>query len=162
MKVVRVPRAALDANVYVSAALGIWRGDMGSPSVQILLALRAGQFENLTTTTLWYEIAEKLQSPRLGLPIDFTLDFVDALAAMSEFVPIRGLDMGCRDDDDDRLVETAINGRADALVTRDKDILDDQHITAELAKRGCSVMGVEGLRTLLNREHAHPVDAPTK
>jgi hypothetical protein len=49
---------------------------------------------SLMTTTTLYEIAEKLQSPRLGLPIDFAIDFVEVVSALSEFVPTRGLDMG--------------------------------------------------------------------
>ncbi len=103
------------------------------------------------TTPVLYEIAEKLQTPRLKLPIDFAIDFVDVIAALSEFVPIRGLDMGCRDEDDDRLVETAINGRATVFVTRDKDILDDTHIVAELERRGCTVMDVDSFAATLSR-----------
>ena len=58
---------------------------------------------------------------------------------------------------------TAINGRADALVTRDKDLLDDEHIAAELAKRGCAVMRVEGfLRSITAPEHGLPVDTATQ
>lgn len=107
---------------FISAALGIIRGETParSPSVRILHALRDGRIVGLVTTSVLYEIAETLQAPRLGLPIEFAIDFVDVVATLSEFVPIRGLDMGCRDEDDDRLVETAINGRAFSLVTATK------------------------------------------
>jgi putative PIN family toxin of toxin-antitoxin system len=101
------------------------------------------------TTPVLYEIAEKLQTPRLGLPIDFTIDFVDIVATISEFVVTRGLDMGCRDDDDDWLVETAVNGRAYALVTRDKDLLDDARIVRDLKKRGCALMTVDDFAKFL-------------
>jgi putative PIN family toxin of toxin-antitoxin system len=112
----------LDANVFVSAALGVIRGltEAESPSIRIFCAMRDGRVMSLMTTLVLYEVSEKLQTPRLRLPIDFSIDFVDVVATLSEFVPIRGLDMGCRDEDDDRLVETAINGRASVLVTRDK------------------------------------------
>ena len=32
--------------------------------------------------------------------------------------------MGCRDPDDDKLIETAVMGAADCLVTGDRDLLD--------------------------------------
>ncbi len=152
-------RVVLDANVFVSAALGIIRGETGesSPSVRIFCAMRDESIVSLMTTSVLYEIAEKLQTPRLGLPIDFTIDFVDIVATFSEFVPTRGLDMGCRDEDDDRLVETAINGRAYALVTRDKDLLDDALIVRELKKRGCAVMPIGAFASFLNaNEESRP------
>ena len=126
-----------DTNCLVSAALAIIRGDGAdhSPTVAILFAMRDGLVVNLTTTALIYELAETLQLPRLEVPIDFTVSFVDVVTALSEFVPIRGL--GCRDDDDDRLVETAVNGRAHVLVSRDKDLLNDVWICRVIEKRAC-------------------------
>jgi hypothetical protein len=64
---------------------------------------------SLMTPSVLYEIAEKLQTPRLGLPIDLRIDFVDLVGTLSEFVPTRRLDIGCRDEDNDRLVETGAN-----------------------------------------------------
>jgi hypothetical protein len=41
----------------------------------------------------------------------------------AEWVEIRGAPQGCRDPDDDKVLETAIEGRADCLVTGDGDLL---------------------------------------
>lgn len=109
------------------------------------------------TTSVLYEIAETLQAARLKLPIDLTLDFTDLIATVSEFVPIRGLDRGCRDEDDDRLVETAVNGRAAFLVTRDRDILADPHVVAELAKRHCNVVTVDEFAMMLPYSEPEPL-----
>jgi putative PIN family toxin of toxin-antitoxin system len=151
-------RIVADTNCLVSAALAVIRGDERerSPSAAIFFAMRDGLVVNLTTTTLIYELAETIQVPRLALPVDFTFDFVDVVAAMSEFVPIRGLDMGCRDEDDDRLVETAVNGHAHALVSRDKDILEDDLIRRELEKRGCRVMSTDALAEWLRSSQPSP------
>jgi hypothetical protein len=53
----------LDANVFISAALGVIRGDTvdSSPSVRIFYAMRDELIVNLVTTASVYEIAEKLQ-----------------------------------------------------------------------------------------------------
>lgn len=42
---------------------------------------------------------------------------------LSERVPITGAAMGCRNPDDDRILETAVLGAADVIVTGDQDIL---------------------------------------
>ena len=34
-----------------------------------------------------------------------------------------GVDRGCRDSDDDKLLETALMGEADCLITGDRDLL---------------------------------------
>ncbi len=153
MSLPRPVRVVADTNCLVSAALAIIRGDERerSSGAALFFAMRDGIAVNLTTTTLMYELAETLQLARLALPIDFTVDFVAIVAAMSEFVPIRGLDMGCRDDDDDRLVEAAINGRAHALVSRDNDILEDDFIRRELEKRGCQVLSSDACAEWLRR-----------
>ena len=45
------------------------------------------------------------------------------LDAVSEWVAITGAKMGCRDLDDDKLLETAMMGEADCLITGDRDLL---------------------------------------
>ncbi|MYF08683.1 MAG: putative toxin-antitoxin system toxin component, PIN family [Rhodospirillaceae bacterium] len=42
---------------------------------------------------------------------------------VSERVAIVGAKLGCRDPDDDKLLETALMGNADCLVTGDGDLL---------------------------------------
>ena len=46
------------------------------------------------------------------------------LEAVSEWVSITGAKLGCRDSDDDKLLETALMGEADCLVTGDRDLLE--------------------------------------
>ena len=45
------------------------------------------------------------------------------LQAVSEWVSIAGAKLGCRDPDDDKLLETALMGQAECLVTGDRDLL---------------------------------------
>ena len=50
-------------------------------------------------------------------------NFVALLAAVAEWVPIAGARLGCRDPTDDKILETALMGRADHLVTGDGNLL---------------------------------------
>ncbi len=49
--------------------------------------------------------------------------YLAQLQAVSEWVAIVGAKLGCRDPNDDKLLETALMGQADCIVTGDQDIL---------------------------------------
>ena len=49
--------------------------------------------------------------------------FVALAAAVAEWAPIAGANLGCRDPADDKILETALVGDADHLVTGDGDLL---------------------------------------
>ena len=46
----------------------------------------------------------------------------------------------CRDPNDDIVIETAIRGRVEVLVSSDKDILEDANVVALLAAAGVRVL----------------------
>ena len=48
--------------------------------------------------------------------------FLAQLETVSEWVAIVGAKLGCRDPDDDKLLETALMGEADCIVTGDQDL----------------------------------------
>ena len=50
--------------------------------------------------------------------------YLAQLEAVSEWVAISGAKLGCRDPDDDKLLETALMGEADCLITGDRDLLE--------------------------------------
>ena len=50
--------------------------------------------------------------------------FLAQLMAVSERVSIAGAKLGCRDPDDDKILETALMGEADCLITGDRDLLE--------------------------------------
>jgi len=49
--------------------------------------------------------------------------FVLELCSIVEFVPIIQTVRECRDPDDDKILELALNGRADVIITGDEDLL---------------------------------------
>jgi uncharacterized protein len=50
--------------------------------------------------------------------------FVLELCSIVEFVPIIQTVRECRDPDDDKILELALNGRADVIITGDEDLLE--------------------------------------
>ena len=115
-------RAVLDANVFVSAAIG-----STGPPAALINALRAGAFECITTGALLSEVAHVLNSPKMRgrrpSPKDMD-DIISALVHSAHFVPDLAVDHGDvpGDADDDYLVALAREWHA-ALVTGNHHLL---------------------------------------
>jgi putative PIN family toxin of toxin-antitoxin system len=110
-------RIVLDTDVVVAAM----RSPAGA-SAALMRAARVGRFNLVATVALQVEYeaicrrAEHREAA--GLTLEETMVFLDALAAMADEVDAHFLWRGrLRDPDDDMVLEAAINGRADAIVT---------------------------------------------
>ena len=71
------------------------------------------------------ELRSRLHSPKFDSYVsrEVRLVYLTQLKAVSEWVSIAGAKLGCRDSDDDKLLETALMGEADCLITGDRDLL---------------------------------------
>jgi len=49
--------------------------------------------------------------------------FLELIAGTVELIPVTAVIRACRDPKDDKFLEAAVNGRADLIVTGDKDLL---------------------------------------
>ena len=79
------------------------------------------------------------------------------LRERAEIVPVAGAVRLCRDPDDDVVIETARNGLADALVTRDDDLKSDWDLVQLIAGRGTHVLSVTRfLAALAESEPSRP------
>jgi putative PIN family toxin of toxin-antitoxin system len=134
-------KIVVDSNVLVSAALGLRRHRFTSPSVVLWTKVATREVIAVASSQMLYELVATLEYPRLELPARFIIDYVERIADAVDMVSIRGLDMGCRDPRDNIFIETAYNGRVDALVTRDAD-LQDWKTRYTLKKRFCQVLNV--------------------
>jgi uncharacterized protein len=112
------PRVVLDTNVIVSG-LG-WRG---APAA-ILDAVSEDRLVLVTSAPLLAELRRVLEYPRLAKVIQGGAQLADLVAASGVVVaPSRVLAV-VRDDDDNRVLEAAIEGAADYIVSGDADLLD--------------------------------------
>jgi putative PIN family toxin of toxin-antitoxin system len=111
-------RVVLDTNVIVSAALkeASWPGE----------TLRwVGRYGGLLKTAITkLDVMAVLQRPRIAAKISG--DFLEGLRpvfAAAELVNVTETITACRDPNDDRFLELAVNGHADVIVSGDGDLL---------------------------------------
>ena len=71
------------------------------------------------------ELQSRLNRPKFDRYVsqDLRRIWLSQLEAVSEWVAITGVRLGCRDPDDDKVLETALIGDVSFLVTGDHDLL---------------------------------------
>ncbi|MGD0629861.1 MAG: putative toxin-antitoxin system toxin component, PIN family [Terracidiphilus sp.] len=112
-------RVVLDTNVVLSGLL--FSGS--NPSLALLKA-QGGQMLGSDATLL--ELVEVMHRPRFDRYIEraFRERLVAEYMNACEAVPILYSIRACRDPKDDKFLEVAVYGQADAIVTGDQDLLD--------------------------------------
>ena len=144
--------AVVDTNVWVSAFLN----PDGFPA-RLILAGQRGHFSIVSSLPLLGELQEVLLRPRIMKIRHTTLAdtevFMDGVLAAVQLVPVAGVLRLCRDPDDDIILETAIQGKAAFLVSRDGDMTRDLDLIHALRERGVETITVQRLLDHLHREH---------
>jgi uncharacterized protein len=136
-----VLRVVVDPNIWIRALLG------GPLSAPVLEAWRGGRFEVLISPPLLVELDAVWRRPRLRKYIraEDAMELLDRLrwrgiAVVPTTVPPR-----CRDVKDHPVLATAIDGRANAIVSGDADLRADPVLREALATRGIELWGVNTL-----------------
>ncbi|HEX9888469.1 MAG TPA: putative toxin-antitoxin system toxin component, PIN family [Nitriliruptorales bacterium] len=110
-------RAVLDTNTWVSG-LG-W----GGPPGDVVEAALAGRFQIVTSPALLEELRRVLTYPKLAKMFGDANEIVELITVASQVVrPTVTLDL-VRDPDDNRVLEAAVTGSVDVIVTGDADLL---------------------------------------
>lgn len=110
-------RIVFDTNVYISAAL------FGRRAETVMQLASAGQIQLITSEIILAELERKLQE-KMGWSESRTQLFSDTIRGLAEIVtPEIRLDVVPDDEDDNRIVECAVAGEANLIVTFDKDLL---------------------------------------
>ncbi len=112
-------RCVFDTNTVVSAAL--FRGSV--PEQALFLALRIDAI--LMSRELADELNDVLSRPRFDRYADRENreEFLQDLVRQVESVEVTERVRACRDPKDDKILELAVNGNADFIVTGDDDLL---------------------------------------
>ena len=113
------PRCVFDTNAVVSAAL--FEGSV--PEQALFLALRVARV--LMSRELANELDNVLSRSRFDRYANQERreEFLQNLVSQGELVEITETVQACRDPDDDKVLELAVNGEADYIVTGDDDLL---------------------------------------
>jgi uncharacterized protein len=115
----KVERVVCDTNVVISAAIV----PIGKARKAIDHVIDHGRL--VISADLFNEYESRLARPKFDQYVS-TVDreeFLQLLLAASDHVSIGRNLRVCRDPDDDKVIETAIAGRADCLLTGDADLL---------------------------------------
>ena len=112
-------RVVVDTNVFVS-------GLLRESSIPGQAAARARHNAMLLVSdATMRELADVLAQEKFDryVTVQQRVRFLRLIANVAEFVPIVQPVRECRDPNDDKLLEVALNGRADVIVTGDSDLL---------------------------------------
>lgn len=115
-----VERVVLDTNVLISAVLS----PSGAPAHLLGRLVRARSVLVFSEPTM-NELTTRMLRSKFDRYVDRSLrvKFLAELDAVAEIVGITGAPMGCRDREDDMILETALNAEAQLIVTGDADLL---------------------------------------
>lgn len=134
----------IDTNVWISGFLN----PKGYPAL-LIQADKTGSFSIVSSLPLLDELQEVLLRPRIMKVRRSTEADVEAylasIAAVAQLVPVSGAIRLCRDPDDDVVLETAIQGRASYVVSRDEDVTRDLDLIDRLREHGIETITVQRL-----------------
>jgi len=134
----------IDNNVWVSAFLN----PKGYPAL-LIQAGKIGSFSIVSSLPMLEELQEVLRRPRIMRVRRSTEADVEAylasIAAVVQLAPVSGDIKLCRDPDDDVILETAIQGHASYVVSRDEDVTRDLDLIDHLSEQGIETITVQRL-----------------
>lgn len=143
-------RAVIDTNIWVSAILN----PFGFPS-RLRKSFTKGLFQPVISEPMFLELAEVLNRPRIkdkyGLTIADIKELLVLIEERSESVHITGNVKLCRDRNDDMVIETAVNGRVEYLVTRDDDIKHDSEVSFFLQRYKVEILSVAKFLSIIEK-----------
>lgn len=120
----KVNHVVLDTNVLISALLS----QQGAARKTLDIVRNHGTL--IFSEETFTELLSRLYRPKFDPYVtdNQRSEYLANLIDMSEWVVIQNDAMGCRDSDDDKFLETALIGDADALINGDSDLLVLQQI----------------------------------
>ena len=119
--------AVIDTNVWVSGLLSL----SGTPS-RILDAYLKRRFTLITSEPMLSELTEVLRRPRIsrkyGIKETDITELQRLMRGNAIIVPVLNSVHVCRDPDDDVVLETAVVGKAQVIVSGDSDLIESSDV----------------------------------
>ena len=112
-------KVVLDTNIFISGIF--WKGD----SNKILLCWKEKQFKLVSSLELIDELVNTLNDFKIKMPDDMISAWIDLIIKNSELVKIKNeLNLIKEDPADNKILETALIGGANYIITQDKHLLN--------------------------------------
>ena len=114
----------IDTNVLISAALS----SKGAPAKLVRYCLENGAL--VFSSATFEELRTRLYKPKFDpyISIEFRNQLLHDFSASAVWIDVGKVGKYCRDREDDRFVETALQSKADLLITGDQDLLTAQPV----------------------------------
>ncbi len=109
-------RAVIDTNVWLSALYF-----SGKPA-QIVNLVEEKKLTSITSQFILNELKDKMVNT-FDTPTFYASGTVAYIQSMSQLVPLKGINFGLRDSADNKVLETAVVGECNWIITGDKDLL---------------------------------------
>ena len=143
-------RVFIDTNIWISVFISPF-----GPPAAIISEWQQGRFVPIVSEALVDEIRTVLMRPRIQRRLRRSQSDINALldefGSKARYVTPTGTLHLCRDPNDDIMIETAILGRADYIVSRDDDLKRDLALMATLRAYGTEVLTVAQFLDLLDQ-----------
>ena len=113
-------RVVIDTNVLISGLFS----SASTPAKAVEKAATTAQL--VATMETLRELVEKLHSPKFDRYVrrERRDALLERVASLLDIIDVLQLIRASRDPKDDKFLEAAVNGRADMIVTGDRDLLD--------------------------------------
>ena len=134
-------KIVIDTNIWIRALLA------GRITLPVLETWYEGKFQVLISSPLLEELENVLQRPRLKQQIKakHAEILLEQLRWRGTMVNLITVPPRCRDPKDHPILATAIDGKADAIVSGDADLRADDKLRAEMEARRVELWGVNTL-----------------
>jgi putative PIN family toxin of toxin-antitoxin system len=106
----------------------------------VLAAIRAGSLEPVVSWELAAELVDVLRRPKLRRYEFSDEQVVALLAVLARWLPTVDVEVELRDADDAPVVAAAIAGDAEAIVTGDRHLLENDELRAWLRARSVELL----------------------
>ena len=108
-------------------------------SNKVLRLILMGKLKIVLSDDIFREYIKAVHYPKLRIPLSYAYIVLDRLYRLAEQVHLTKRFSICRDPDDNKFLEAAYEGRADYLITLDRDLLDLRNCNKELELNGYRV-----------------------
>ncbi|HRQ37862.1 MAG TPA: putative toxin-antitoxin system toxin component, PIN family [Chloroflexota bacterium] len=141
-------RLVIDTNIWIRILL------RGRVTLPILTIWQANQFQLVTSQPLLNEYNHVWQRSRLQKYIDpqQAEKLYRQMRTRGEIVELQTIPPRCRDPKDHPVLATAIDGRANAIITGDDDLRADEELRKAMGEYGVLFWGVQSLLDALANE----------
>ena len=141
-------RAVIDTNIWIRILL------KGRVTLPILEAFNEEKFQLVMSQPLMEELHLVWNRPRLRARIDASqaMRLEKQLQYRAIWIDLKTVPPNCRDPKDLPVLATAIDGKADVIVSGDDDLRADETLRAAMEAFGIRVLGVNSFLEYLDKE----------